>query len=157
MYKTKNNQLPENIQKMFSVREGSYNLRGHNYFKTVTVCTVRRNFCISVFGVNSLNVELRECPNIKLFKKSWCLCIFMCISVYICVCMYVCIRVCICVYYYIYSNHNSYIYNYTTTAIATPEFLTTFLSKILRVPLQMDLPCLLVMTQSYVPSWSVVG
>ncbi len=66
--------MPENIQKMFSVREESYNLRGHNYFKTVTVRTVRRNFCISVFGVrlwNNLNVELRECPNIKLFKKRY--------------------------------------------------------------------------------------
>lgn len=74
MYKAKNNQLPANIQQMFSVREEGYNLRGHTYFKSVSVPTMRRNFSICVCGVRlwiSLNVELRECPNITFFIKRY--------------------------------------------------------------------------------------
>lgn len=58
----------------FFLKEGSYNLRGFCNFKTGKVRTTRKNFCVSVHGVklwNSLNMELKQCPNIKQFKKSY--------------------------------------------------------------------------------------
>ncbi len=74
MFKAKNNQLPGNIQGMFSQREGKYNLRGLFYFKNVKVRTTRKSFCVSVYGVklwNCLNEELKQCPNIEQFKKKY--------------------------------------------------------------------------------------
>ena len=67
MFKAKNNKLPANIQK----REGSYFLRGLFNFKMKKVRTTRKSFCISVCGVklwNGLKEELKQCPNLKLFK-----------------------------------------------------------------------------------------
>lgn len=59
---------------MFSQRKGKYNLRGFLYFKNVKVRTTRKSFCVSVYGVilwNSLNDELKQCPNIEQFKKKY--------------------------------------------------------------------------------------
>ncbi len=70
----KNNQLPGNIQGMFSQREGKYNLTGLFYFKNVKVRTTRKSFCVSVYGVklwNCLNEELKQYPNIEQFKKKY--------------------------------------------------------------------------------------
>lgn len=74
LFKAKNKELPGNIQSMFFLKEGSYNLRGFCNFKTGKVRTTRKSFCVSVHGVklwNSLNMELKQCPNIKQFKKSY--------------------------------------------------------------------------------------
>ncbi len=52
MFRAKNNQLPGNIL----------------YIKIVRVCTTRKSFCISVWGVrlwNRLNLKLKECPSMK--------------------------------------------------------------------------------------------
>ena len=71
MFKAKNNKLPANIQKMFTQIEGSYFLRGLLNFKMKKVRTTRKSFCISVCGVklwNGLKEELKQCPNLKLFK-----------------------------------------------------------------------------------------
>ncbi len=64
--------LLEKLQKLFTEREGGYNLRGNYTFKTSRVCTTRRGFCVSVIRGelwSSLNVELKECTTIKQFKK----------------------------------------------------------------------------------------
>ena len=77
MFKAKINILPLNIQKLFSDREGGYNLRGKLNFKVNSVRTTRKMFCISICGVrlwNSLSGEIKECPNINQFKikyKEW--------------------------------------------------------------------------------------
>lgn len=74
MYKASNKLLPGNIQKMFYEREGGYNLRGKLNLKTLTVRTTLKKFCLSICGVklwNSLNVHLKECPNIIQFKKRY--------------------------------------------------------------------------------------
>lgn len=80
MYKAWNNQLPENIQVMFSDREGVYNLRRELNFKTPSARTTLKSFCISVCGVklwNSINVETRRCSSVITFKKRYKECIFM--------------------------------------------------------------------------------
>ncbi len=46
MLRAKNNQLPGNIQRIFTVREGSFNLRGLFTFKTVGERTIRKSFHI---------------------------------------------------------------------------------------------------------------
>lgn len=72
LFKAKNNLLPENIQTLFTGREGGYNLRGKFKFKILKARTTRKTFCISICGVklwNSLEGTLRECPNINQFKK----------------------------------------------------------------------------------------
>ncbi len=74
MFKAKDHLLPGSIQKLFTKKEGGYNLRGNLNFKTLSVHSTRRSFCVSVYGVtlwNSLNVELTERPNIKQFKKRY--------------------------------------------------------------------------------------
>lgn len=74
VFKAKNNLLPGNIQKLFTEREGGYNFRGKFNFKIRNTRTTRRSFCVPICGVklwNSLNVELKECPNIILFKKRY--------------------------------------------------------------------------------------
>ena len=71
MFKAQNKLLPGNIQKLFSEREGGYNLRGIFHFKIHSIRTTRKSFCISICGVklwNRLNVELKQCPNKILFK-----------------------------------------------------------------------------------------
>ncbi len=65
MFKAKDHLLPGSIQKLFTKKEGGYNLRGNINFKTLSVHSTRRSFCVSVYGVtlwNSLNVELTERP-----------------------------------------------------------------------------------------------
>ena len=79
LYKAKNKLLPLNIQKLFTERVGVHSLRGKCNFRVTMVRTKRKSFCISVCGVklwNSLNVELKECPNIQQFKKRYKECIF---------------------------------------------------------------------------------
>lgn len=59
---------------MFSQREGKYNLRGLFYFRNVKVRTTRKSFCVSVYGIklwNSLNDQLKQCPDIEQFKKKY--------------------------------------------------------------------------------------
>ncbi len=80
MYKARNNQLPGNIQVMFSEREGGYNLRGELNLKTRSARTTLKSFCISVCGVklwNSINVELKQCSSMIKFKKRYKECIFI--------------------------------------------------------------------------------
>ena len=80
MYKARNNQLPENIQAMFSDREGGYNLRGELDFKTHFARTTLKSFCISIRGVklwNSMTAELKQCSNMIQFKKRYKECIIM--------------------------------------------------------------------------------
>lgn len=74
LFKAKNNLLPENIQTLFTGREGGYNLRGKFKFKILKARTTGKTFCISICGVklwNSLEGTLRECPNINQFKKKY--------------------------------------------------------------------------------------
>ena len=71
MYKATAGVLPPNIQKLFSVRESNYNLRGTLHLIVRPVRTVRKSFCISVSGVrlwNSLADELKWCDTLKKFK-----------------------------------------------------------------------------------------
>ncbi len=74
IFKAANNSLPGNIQKLFIEREGGYNLRGKFKFKIQSTRTTRRSFCVPICGIklwNSLNVGLKECPNIIQFKKMY--------------------------------------------------------------------------------------
>ena len=74
MYKAKNNKLPNNIQKLFNERQLSYNLRGKLHFDRFSIRTTRKGFCISVCGVklwNSLNMEIKQCPSMKQFKRRY--------------------------------------------------------------------------------------
>ena len=74
MYKARNNQLPGNIQKMFSDREGGYNLRGENDFKTQVSRTTLKCFCITIYGVklwNSMNEDIKLCTSKNRFKKRY--------------------------------------------------------------------------------------
>lgn len=72
LFKAKGNLLPENIQKLFTGKEGGYNLRGQFKFRTLQVRTTRKTFSISVCGIklwNSLERTLGECPNIRQFEN----------------------------------------------------------------------------------------
>ena len=72
MFKARNNLLPGNIQKVFSEREGGYDLRGKSNFKIPSFRTTRKSFCLSVSGTklwNTLSNELKQCPNIFQFKN----------------------------------------------------------------------------------------
>ena len=74
MFKVRHSLLHGNIQKMFSEREGGYDLRGRGNFKTNRCRTTRKRLCLSVCGVklwNKLNENLKQCPNIFLFKKMY--------------------------------------------------------------------------------------
>lgn len=74
MYKAKNDLLPINIQKLFSIHEGSYNLRGKINFSLTLFRTNRKSFCVSVSGVrlwNRFAMELKQCPNMKQFKMRY--------------------------------------------------------------------------------------
>ena len=74
MYKARYNQLPENIQLMFNDREGGYSLRGGLILKTQYARTTLKSFCISVCGVklwNSIEVEIKKCPTIHIFKRMY--------------------------------------------------------------------------------------
>ena len=118
MFRAKNNQLPANILRLFTEGEGCYNLRGLFKCNCVRVRRTRRGFCFSVCGVtlwNSLNLKLKECPNIIQFKNRYKEMIFMryrdggvyvtqvpvvCMCAYVC-CMYVSISVYVCMYVYV--------------------------------------------------------
>lgn len=74
MYKARYKQLPRNIQTMFRDREGGYGLRGELNFKTIRTRTTMKSFCISSCGVkiwNSIEVEIKQSPNIHTFKKRY--------------------------------------------------------------------------------------
>lgn len=78
LYKANKGILPENIQKLFTHKEGGYNLRGCSNFKRQIVRTTRKSLCVSVCGVklwNRMDVELKQCPNIHLFKSRYKKCI----------------------------------------------------------------------------------
>lgn len=70
-FKAKNqNLLPDNIQKLFM--EGAHNSRGSLNFKSLSVFSTKRGFCVSVCGIilwNSMNVDFKECRNREQFKK----------------------------------------------------------------------------------------
>lgn len=71
MYKAHHQQLPLNIQKCFTNREGGYNLREKMNFKTPKIRTTKRSFSLSVCGVkqwNGFTKELKLCPNGYRFK-----------------------------------------------------------------------------------------
>ena len=74
LYKAKNKKLPNNIQKLFNVRQLCYNLRGKLNFDRFSNRTTRKGFCISICGVkqwNSLNVELKQCLSMNQFKRRY--------------------------------------------------------------------------------------
>lgn len=63
-----------NIQKSFSIPEGSRNLREKTHFNLTLTLTTRKGFCVSVGGVrlwNSFTMELKTCPNKTPFKKTY--------------------------------------------------------------------------------------
>ena len=79
MYKARNKQLPDNIQKLFTDREGGYDYRGNLNFRTRIVRTTMKRMCTSVSGVkvwNKLSQELKQCPSMSVFKKRLRLMIF---------------------------------------------------------------------------------
>lgn len=62
VYKPKDNLLPGNIQKMFSEREGDYDLRGNFNLKIHKVRTTLKSLCITICGVklwNTLGMEIK--------------------------------------------------------------------------------------------------
>ena len=66
--------LPGNIQLMFMVREGTYNLRGNYNFKLPTIHSTLKSICISVCGVklwNKIDEEIKMCMNSKQFKHKY--------------------------------------------------------------------------------------
>ena len=71
MYKAKTQELPANIQKLFTERDKGYNLRGNCIFNKGYVRTNLRSRCISFYGVtvwNGLEDKMKESRNIVLFK-----------------------------------------------------------------------------------------
>ena len=79
MYKARNKQLPDNIQKLFTDREGGYDYRGNLNFRTRSVRTTMKRMCTSVSGVkvwNKLSQELKQCPSMSVFMKRLRLMIF---------------------------------------------------------------------------------
>lgn len=72
LYRARNNQLPSNIQKLFSNREGGYNLRGISNYKVQCVRTTLKSHCITRRGVNlwnGLDDDLKRATNVQQFKK----------------------------------------------------------------------------------------
>jgi len=70
-YRAKHNDLPQNVLKSFTLREGGYVLRGKFNFILPLVHS-RKKSCVSIKGVklwNNLNQKLKERPNIKQFRK----------------------------------------------------------------------------------------
>jgi len=79
MYKARNKQLPDIIQKLFTDRVGGYDYRENLNFRTLRVRTTLKRMCISVSGVkvwNKLQKELKQSPSMRLFKKRLKLVIF---------------------------------------------------------------------------------
>ena len=79
MYKARNKQLPDDIQKLFTDREGGYDYRGNLNFRTRSVRTTMKRMCTSVGGVkvwNKLSQEPEQCPSMNVFKKRLRLMIF---------------------------------------------------------------------------------
>ena len=72
MYKIKNGQLPNSIQRLFEWRECIYYLRGIFMFKRHFVRTKSKFHCITVKGVelwNASSEELKNCSTLIKFKK----------------------------------------------------------------------------------------
>ena len=72
MFTASNRLLPGNIQKMFSEREGGYNLRRELNLKVHFAGSTLKKMCISVCGVslwNGLSKEAQQSPNLIHFKK----------------------------------------------------------------------------------------
>lgn len=63
--------LPRNIQRLFSLRNTGYALRGYSLFILPVVKTTKRSWCVSVCGVklwNKLDNDLKQCTTIYTFK-----------------------------------------------------------------------------------------
>ncbi|KAK0140685.1 hypothetical protein N1851_022323 [Merluccius polli] len=74
MYKAKNKQLPGNIQRLFTEREGGYNLRGELNMKQHYARTNIKSMCISICGVvlwNGLEEKIKQSINVIEFKKMY--------------------------------------------------------------------------------------
>ena len=74
MYKAKHNLLPFTIQKMFSERDGRYNLRREMNFKIMNRRTCLKSRCITSKGVelwNAQNEELKSSTSLKHFKRKY--------------------------------------------------------------------------------------
>ena len=74
VFKARANQLPSNIQQLFTNREGGYNLRGTLHFKVQCVRTTLRSQCVTRRGVNlwnDLKDELKSAVNLHQFKKQY--------------------------------------------------------------------------------------
>lgn len=68
---TRNKQLPDIIQKLFTNRKGGYDYRRSLNFQTRSVWTTMKRLCTSVSGVyvwNKLSQELKQCPIKSLFN-----------------------------------------------------------------------------------------
>ena len=72
IYKARNEQLRDNIQKLFTDREGVYDYRGNLNLRTRSVRTTMKRMCTSVSGMkvwNKLSQDLKQCPSMSVFKK----------------------------------------------------------------------------------------
>lgn len=74
LFKASKNNLPNNIQQLFTVNDSGYYLRGYSNFQLPAVRTTRRTWCVSVCGVklwNSLDTNLKRCSTVKKFKYQY--------------------------------------------------------------------------------------
>jgi len=74
VFKARTNQLPNNIQQLFTNRESVYNLQGTLNFKVQLARTTLRSQCVTQTGVNlwnGLKDELKNAVNFHLFKKQF--------------------------------------------------------------------------------------
>ena len=75
VFKSRNNLLPRNLQKMFKDKEeGKYNLRRKEDLQQPFVRTTQKSMCISVCGVtlwNELPEEIRHTNSMSQFKRQY--------------------------------------------------------------------------------------
>uniref|UniRef100_A0A8C6M161 Reverse transcriptase domain-containing protein n=1 Tax=Nothobranchius furzeri TaxID=105023 RepID=A0A8C6M161_NOTFU len=74
MYKVRNKLMPDKIQKLFTEREGGYNLRGTLNLKIHKFRTTLKQMCITIIGVklwNNLEEEIKVSTNINVFKMNY--------------------------------------------------------------------------------------
>ena len=71
LYKARHKLLPSQIQGRFQECTGGYELRDDLNFRTQKHSTTLKSFSLTVNGVhlwNKLEMEMKQCPNINLFK-----------------------------------------------------------------------------------------
>lgn len=74
LYKARHKLLPSQIQRRFHERTGCYELRDELNFRKQKHSTTLKSFSPTVNGVqlwNNLEMEMKQCPNINLFKYKY--------------------------------------------------------------------------------------